>query len=62
MEACRTDIEIGDTAVGRLEKKRKADFARTATKFTEEEWAEMTLARSVEMPSTSTEIQDSTDS
>ena len=27
MVACQTDIEIGDTAVGRLEKKRKADFA-----------------------------------
>ena len=46
-EACRPDLEIGDTALGRLEKKRKRDLVQTATKMTEDEWHEVIAARSL---------------
>ena len=38
--ASKKDIAIGDTAVGRFEQKMKDNFKRSATKFTDEEWAE----------------------
>jgi hypothetical protein len=62
IEASREDIELGDTALGRLQKKKKADFVKTARKFTDEEWAEMTAARSTENQSTMTIETGTTDS
>ena len=61
-EACRTDLEIGDTALGRLEKKRKRDLVQTATKMTEDEWNEVIAARSLStlatMPETTTNLDE----
>ena len=37
IEASKEDLGIGDTAVGRLEAKRKRDFIQTSSKFTPEE-------------------------
>ena len=37
LEASKTDIGIGDTAVGRLEMKRKKEFKQLARKMTDEE-------------------------
>ena len=51
-EASQADLEIGDTALGRLEKKRKRDLLQAATKMTEEEWAELVMARTVGTNST----------
>jgi hypothetical protein len=38
-------LDVSDTALGRLEASKKVDFARTARKFTQEEWDGMTAAR-----------------
>ena len=38
INASRTDLEIGDTAVGRLEKKQIKDFKQWAKKMSTEEW------------------------
>ena len=46
-EARRLDLEIGDTAPGRLEKKRKKELVQAAMKMTEEEWNELLAARSL---------------
>jgi len=46
-EASRTDLEIGDTALGRLEKKRKKELVQAATRMTGEEWNELIAARSL---------------
>ena len=46
LEASRTDIEMGDTAVGRLERQRMEDFKRISPKFTSKQWAEMETVRS----------------
>jgi hypothetical protein len=46
------DIAIGDTAVGRYEKKRQEDFKREAPKFTNEQWAQMTAEREGNSPAT----------
>ena len=43
--ASKTDIEIGDTAVGRYEQRRMEDFKRAAPKFTDEQWAIMNAER-----------------
>ena len=48
MEASREDLNIGDTALGRLEKKRKQEFIQSARSLTEEEWSDLTAARSME--------------
>ena len=45
-EASRTDLVIGDTALGRLQDKKRNEFLETARKFTPEEWAEIIAARS----------------
>ena len=45
IDASRTDLEIGDTAVGRLEKKRMKDFIQLAKKMSTEEWEEIENAR-----------------
>jgi hypothetical protein len=55
---CRTDLEIGDTALGRLQAKKKKDFIKTARKFTPEEWAETTEARSLSSANTITTINE----
>jgi hypothetical protein len=34
-------LELGDTTVGQLEKKRKNEFKQVAGKLTDKEWAEM---------------------
>ena len=44
-QASRLDLEVGDTALGRLAEQRKKEFRLTARKFTEEEWAEILAAR-----------------
>ena len=41
----RLDLDVGDTALGRLAKQRKKEFRLTVRKFTEEEWAEILAAR-----------------
>ena len=46
-EASRTDLDIGDTALGRLEKKRKKELVQAATKMTDAEWNELLAARSL---------------
>lgn len=46
-EARRTDIEIGDTAVGRLKEKRQKEFQLTAPDFTHDEWAKIVATREV---------------
>ena len=46
-ETSRLDLEIGDTALGRLEKKRKKEFAQAATNMTDAEWNELLAARSL---------------
>jgi hypothetical protein len=43
--ASKTDIEIGDTAVGRYEQRRMEDFMQAAPKFTNEQWAIMNAER-----------------
>ena len=45
-EASRTDLVIGDTALGQLQDKKRNEFLETARKFTPEEWAEIIAARS----------------
>ena len=44
-QASRLDLDVGDTALGRLAEQRKKEFRLTARKFTEEEWAEILAAR-----------------
>ena len=44
LNASRTDLVIGDTALGRLKQKWKRDFTETARKFAQEEWDEMAAA------------------
>ncbi len=44
-QASRLDLEVGDTALGRLAEQRKKEFRLTARKFTEEEWAKILAAR-----------------
>ena len=46
LDASRTDIELGDTAVGQLERQRMEDFKQISPKFTAEQWAEMETVRS----------------
>ena len=48
LEASKTDIGIGDTAVGQLEMKRKKEFKQVARKLTDEEWTEMEAIRNLE--------------
>jgi hypothetical protein len=43
--ASKTDIAIGDTAVGRYEQRRMEDFKQAAPKFTDEQWAIMNTER-----------------
>ncbi len=43
--ASKTDIEIGNTAVGRYEQRRMEDFMQAAPKFTNEQWAIMNAER-----------------
>lgn len=52
IEASKEDLGIGDTAVGRLEAKRKRDFIQTASKFTPEEWTEIMAQRNADNIST----------
>jgi hypothetical protein len=44
-QASRLDLDVGDTALGRLAEQRKKEFRLTAREFTEEEWAEILAAR-----------------
>mgnify|MGYP006169808191 FL=1 len=44
-QASRLDLDVGDTALGRLAEQRKKEFRLAARKFTEEEWAEILAAR-----------------
>ena len=46
-EARQSDLEIGNSALGRLEKKRKKELVQAATKMTEEEWNELVAAWSL---------------
>jgi hypothetical protein len=39
------DLDVGDTALGRLAEQRKKEFRLAARKFTEEEWAEILAVR-----------------
>jgi hypothetical protein len=41
----KTDIAIGDTAVGRYEQRRMDDFKQVAPKFTDKQWAIMNAKR-----------------
>ena len=43
--ASKTDIAIGDTAVGRYVQRRMEDFKQAAPKFTDEQWAIMNAER-----------------
>ncbi len=43
--ASKTDIEIGDSTVGRYEQRRMEDFMQAAPKFTSEQWAIMNAER-----------------
>jgi hypothetical protein len=43
--ASKTDIAIGDTAVGRYEQRKMEDFKLAAPKFTNEQWAIMNAER-----------------
>ncbi len=43
--ASKTDIEIGDTAVGLYEQRRMEDFVQAVPKFTNEQWAIMNAKR-----------------
>jgi hypothetical protein len=43
--ASKTDLEIGDTAVGRYEQRRMEDFKQVAPKFTDEQWASLNAER-----------------
>jgi len=47
MEASRTDIDIGDTALGRLEEKRKKELVQAATKMTDAEWNKLLAAQNL---------------
>ncbi len=42
------DLDAADTALGRLQTKKKMDFIRTARKFTQEEWDAMCASRNVD--------------
>ena len=44
-EASREDIDIGDTALGRLEAQRKKEFRLISKKFMQTEWAKMNDGR-----------------
>jgi hypothetical protein len=44
IEASWMNLDVSDTALGCLEASKKVDFARTARKFTQEEWGAMTAA------------------
>ena len=46
-EASRTDLDIGDTALGQLEKKRKKELVQAAKRMTDAEWNELLAARSL---------------
>ena len=43
--ASKTDIAIGDTAVGRYEQRRMEDFKQAAPKFNDEQWASLNAER-----------------
>ena len=43
--ASKTDLEIGNTAVGRYEQRRMEDFKQVAPKFTDEQWASLNAER-----------------
>ncbi len=45
IEASRMISDVSDMALGCSEASKKVDFARTARKFTQEEWDAMTAAR-----------------
>ena len=49
IESARMDLGVADTALGRLRARKKADFVRTARKFTPEEWDAMCAARNLDM-------------
>jgi len=53
-EASRTDLVIGDTALGQLQDKKRKEVIDTARKFTQEEWAELAAARNSSADDTST--------
>jgi len=53
-EASRTDLDIGDTALGRLKKRKKKELVRTVKDMTEEEWSEVIAARSLATLATTT--------
>ena len=54
-EASRTDLDIGDTALGWLEKKRRKELVQTATKMTDDEWNELIAAQSLTSYATTSE-------
>ncbi len=39
--ASKTDLEIGNTAVGGYEQRRMEDFKQVVPKFTDEQWASL---------------------
>jgi hypothetical protein len=43
--ASKTDIAIGNTAVGKYEQRRMEDFKQAAPKFTDEQWASLNAER-----------------
>jgi hypothetical protein len=45
IKAGRMDLDISDTALGRLQAQKKVEFLNPACKFTQEEWDTMTAAR-----------------
>ena len=42
------DLDAADTALGRLQTKKKMDFIQTARKFTQEEWDTICASRNVD--------------
>ncbi len=45
LEASRVDINVGDTALGRMQKRKMNDFKQAAKMMTQEEWEETVSAR-----------------
>ena len=57
-EASRTDLDIGDMALGRLKKRKKKELVRTVKDMTEEEWSEVVAAWSLGTLATTTAIPE----
>ena len=45
LEAIKTEIAVGDTALGRAQARKKNELKLSALTMTDDEWAEVILAR-----------------